>query len=108
MARQGSQITIRCTPEQHDRLKAKAAAANLTLQDYLIREGLKDRRYRDTEASAAFAPLYLELSKLRESLNRLPTMALVQKAIDLCDQARKDAVLYRLACKLEEVSGRES
>lgn len=90
-------ITVRCTPEQRARIKAKAKAQHLSVSAYLLRQGLKDKRRRNTEDASTLSNLYDQLLTLNQTLKVHPTTALVQESLSLCQQVGREIVLYRLS-----------
>ena len=90
-------ITVRCTPEQRARIKVKAKAQHLSASAYLLREGLKDKRRRNTAEASTLSNLYDQLLTLNQTLKSQPTTALVQESLSLCQQVGREIVLYRLS-----------
>ena len=95
-------ITIRCTAQQRDRIKAKAKDQHLSTSAYLLREGLKDKRRRDTEDSSTLAGLYDQMAELNELLKKQASTPLLQQCLELCQQVGQEIVLYRLSKRLAD------
>ena len=93
-------ITVRCTPAERERIKAKAKAQHLSASAYLLRAGLKDKRRRSNEDSSTLSALYQQLLELNQTLKAQPTAPLLQQSIDLCQQIGREIVLYRLAQRI--------
>ena len=90
-------ITVRCTPEQRARIKAKAKAQHLSVSAYLLRQGLKDKRRRSTADASALSNLYDQLLTLNQTLKAYPATPPLQACQNLCQQVGREIVLYRLA-----------
>ena len=95
-------ITVRCTPEERDRIKAKAKDQHLSASAYLLKEGLKDKRRRDTEDSSTLSELYDQIAELNETLKDQMSTPLLEKCLDLCQQIGREIVLYRLSKHLSD------
>lgn len=87
-----AQILVRCTERERERLKAKAKVAGLTLNNYLLKQGLEiDRRQLE---EGTIAKLYSELVILNYNLLECNSSDVVQQAIDLSMELRR-ALLER-------------
>ena len=95
-------ITVRCTAEERDRIKAKAKDQHLSASAYLLREGLKDKRRRNTEDSSTLSELYDQIAELNEGLKNQVSTALLEKCLELCQQVGREIVLYRLSKRLSD------
>ena len=93
-------ITVRCTPEERDRIKVKAKDQHLSASAYLLREGLKDKRRRNTEDSSTLSGLYDQIAELSETLKNQVSTPLLEKCLELCQQVGREIVLYRLSKRL--------
>ena len=93
-------ITVRCTPSERERIKAKAKEQHLSTSAYLLREGLKDKRRRSTEDSSTLSDLYQQLLELNQTLKSQPSTALLEQSLNLCQQIGREIVLYRLSQRI--------
>ena len=95
-------ITVRCTAEERDRIKAKAKEQHLSASAYLLREGLKDKRRRDTEDSSTLSDLYDQIAELNETLKNQMSTPLLEECLALCQEVGREIVLYRLSKRLSD------
>jgi hypothetical protein len=98
------QILVRCTEAERERIKAKAEAARLSVNSYLLKKGLDDGRARDTEDSTTLAGIYAQLVELNKNLKTMPASEFQQKAIAACREIGQEVVLYRLSRRIEQNS----
>lgn len=101
-----ARIEIVCEFGEKERLQNKASQANLSLSAFLVKRGLGDDRARDTEDSTSLAQLYSELLRLNQNLETLPNTSLVQQAIALAQEVRREIVLHRLSRRAASESQR--
>ncbi len=95
-------ILVRCTPEQRDRVKAKAKAAKLSVSAFLLRQGLGDGRRRDTQDASTLAEVYEQLLELNQNLRAMPESEGQERAIEVCKQVGREVVLFRLARQVKK------
>lgn len=96
------EILMRCSRQERERIKAKAEAAKLTVNDYLRRAALQDNRHRNVENSAALMPLYIELRELNQKLQTMPITPLIERAIEIAQEAQRKIVLHRVGHQEKE------
>ncbi len=99
-----AQILIRCSESDRERIKAKAEAAKLSANSYLLKKGLDDGRSRDTEDSTTLADVYAQLMELNQNLKTLPESEACKRAISVCREVGREVVLYRLSRQVERHS----
>lgn len=97
-------ILVRCSETERERIKSKAEAAKLSVNSYLLKKGLDDRRTRDSEDSTTLADLYAQLLELNQNLKSLTHSEATEKAISLCKDVGREVVLFRLARHVERNS----
>jgi hypothetical protein len=99
-------VPVRCLPEEREALKAKAAAAGLSLSSYLRFAGLGDPGIRARRAptvnAQALAQAVAALNKVGSNLNQIAHALNAGQAAGSADairalQATRDAVLQILA-----------
>ena len=93
-------LTVRCTPAERERIKAKAKDQHMSASAYLLREGLKDKRRRNTEDSSTLAELYDQIAELNETLKKQVSAPLLEQCLDMCERVGREIVLYRLSKQL--------
>jgi hypothetical protein len=99
-----AQILVRCSETDRERIKTKAAAVKLSVSSFLLRKGLDDGRFRDTEDSTTLANVYAQLLELNQNLSSLTESESTQRAIQVCEDVGREVVLYRLARQVEKNS----
>jgi hypothetical protein len=91
-----AQILLRCSERDRHRIQSKAHAQKLSMNAYVLRQALDDRRIRDSDA-AALAHLYGQLLDLNHNLNQMSESEGQQRAIALCEKVGREIVLSRLS-----------